>query len=103
MPLTKITTEIDIPEGFEFDTIREYGGISNGLGVISSSATIILRKKKPKTRWFRAFKIKRSDGLITTDSYSTVNNDQKQGIELILLSRKDFAGWITDWIEYPIE
>lgn len=86
----EITTEIEIPCGFEFDYVSEN--------------KIFLKKKKMRKLWFRAFTKRCNDGTFEVDSYSTVKEKDKRHIEFSTNHLDDkFVAWITDWIEYETE
>lgn len=106
MTLQTITIQIDIPEGFEFDRIdtktREGDYYLDGRAATDHNLNfitprILLRKKKPQTRWARMYKY--SCGRINKVAFV----DREQRVDSFKLIGGEFIEWVGDWQEYTIE
>jgi len=98
---TKIEAEIDVPDGFEFDridkNIRAEDFNVDGCKFLQDHyfrMQIILRKKKPQTRWARMYK-SRSGRIKMVASV-----DKEIRGEITSRIGSDFIEWVGDWKEY---
>ena len=103
MPLTEITAQIEIPEGFEFDRIDtktkdgdyDFDGKEWEAHEIEwQTPNVLLRKIKPKKPAYRVYRNKNNGSTYTRDAIDCPRDDH--------ISSYNYE-WISDWIEYDPE